>query len=763
MLDIANAFTTQGLPVGDFFQRPNVGFYIPLYQREYSWDDGNIDQLMEDICRGVEHLLEDDAIIRFLGTIILVKERNPRQNIQPQDLRALPDSIENIIDGQQRLSTIALLTCLLYEHFTALEEKIVSAGEELSELKETIGVTKSALKKIFSVDIDRGTPPRKPVIIRGTKDCWTLNGRDDEFYSSDVSSYLAQFITACESDDKGFPNYRGKTLVHDNLKCMNGWLTKVEKAHKNTSDDTVFVPAKDILQKISEDYIWKYPRPNLIQIVSNMEDKGTTSREWDIICSSVQLLAFTHFLLKRCCFTTIEPVSENWAFDMFQSLNASGTPLTAIETFKPIVVNTVGTTNYKNSDFAKNLDMVDSFLSDVKTEEKLKLTNEFLTSFALARSGYKLANQFSEQRRWLHAQFLDCTSAKSKNDFIRQMGVHARFYKDIATQKNFSGVLKVSRNVPEEEVKLSEFLLGYLKQANHRMANTILSRFYSSIIAEKEGAAVEFIATVKAIAAFFTLWRAVESNAGLDNVYRLLLKGDSEREITAFSWMNNEVDISSGSLCEYFKSVLNDKNILSREVWIRKAKNYLNYDRKAICKFVLFLVAQDSIADPTAKGLMKPAKKGATPWLWDFDTWNSKDYSSLEHIAPQVAQEQSVWDARIYEEELQHSIGNLTLLPIEINSSIGNKGWLEKYYYYKHLSLNDFDAISALAEKARENEIHLGESTLRRLQEARFNHHIIPITDIGKDGKWDAEVIESRTERICEIAWDRMAPWLSLL
>ena len=49
MLDIANAFTTQGLPVGDFFQRPNVGFYIPLYQREYSWDDGNIDQLMEDI------------------------------------------------------------------------------------------------------------------------------------------------------------------------------------------------------------------------------------------------------------------------------------------------------------------------------------------------------------------------------------------------------------------------------------------------------------------------------------------------------------------------------------------------------------------------------------------------------------------------------------------------------------------------------------------------------------------------------------------
>ena len=37
MQDIAKAFTTTGEPISEFFQRPGVGFYIPLYQREYSW------------------------------------------------------------------------------------------------------------------------------------------------------------------------------------------------------------------------------------------------------------------------------------------------------------------------------------------------------------------------------------------------------------------------------------------------------------------------------------------------------------------------------------------------------------------------------------------------------------------------------------------------------------------------------------------------------------------------------------------------------
>jgi uncharacterized protein with ParB-like and HNH nuclease domain len=114
-VEISQAFATSSETISDFFQRPGVGYYIPLYQRPYSWDTENIDQLIADISSGVDALLADENNIRFLGTVILVKESNPNVNINPQDRKALPTRIDNVIDGQQRISTIALLACLLYQ------------------------------------------------------------------------------------------------------------------------------------------------------------------------------------------------------------------------------------------------------------------------------------------------------------------------------------------------------------------------------------------------------------------------------------------------------------------------------------------------------------------------------------------------------------------------------------------------------------------------------------------------------------------------
>lgn len=109
MIDISKVFTPSSEPISQFFRRPGLGFYIPLYQRPYSWDKENIDQLMEDICSGVLNLIDDDDAIHFMGTSILLQESNPTENIEPIDNRALPTRIDNVIDGQQRISTIALL------------------------------------------------------------------------------------------------------------------------------------------------------------------------------------------------------------------------------------------------------------------------------------------------------------------------------------------------------------------------------------------------------------------------------------------------------------------------------------------------------------------------------------------------------------------------------------------------------------------------------------------------------------------------------
>lgn len=123
MVDISQSFGTSSETVSNFFQTPGLAFYIPLYQREYSWDKSNIDQLMEDICQGVISLLDAekrDTVIHFLGTLILVEESE--QNIHPKDQRALPTRTDNVIDGQQRISTIALLACLLYQRLYQIKK-----------------------------------------------------------------------------------------------------------------------------------------------------------------------------------------------------------------------------------------------------------------------------------------------------------------------------------------------------------------------------------------------------------------------------------------------------------------------------------------------------------------------------------------------------------------------------------------------------------------------------------------------------------------
>jgi len=244
MIEISTAFPPSSETVKDFFHRPGASYYIPLYQREYSWGRENIDQLMEDMCKGVESTLSDDDTIRFLGTIILVTEKNPHANIRPQDTKALPTRIDNIIDGQQRISTISLLACLLFQRIFEKKSQLPS-DSFYDGLREEIDSKLEMLEEVFSVDIKRGKPKKKPVIIRGSEDCWTFDGPDESNYRSEVASLIAKYIRSIQETAK-FPVPSSGTLVGKNFKRMNYWLNIVEKAYDD--EEERFPVAKKIIE-----------------------------------------------------------------------------------------------------------------------------------------------------------------------------------------------------------------------------------------------------------------------------------------------------------------------------------------------------------------------------------------------------------------------------------------------------------------------------------------------------------------------------------
>lgn len=752
-MDISRVFTNRSEAVANFFQQPGMGYYIPLYQREYSWDTENIDQLMEDICSGINDVVEGVTDpIHFMGTLILVTENNAIANIKPLDQRALPSRVDNVIDGQQRISTITLLACQLYQKLFSIKEAAVNA-QTFNDVREAIDTHLSTLLEVISVDLKRGNPSRKPIIIRASVDQWTLDGADNN-YKSEISSYLASCIRSI-NDNSSFPQAANRSLVGKNIKRINQLLKSVEEVHEANDSDLDFPPAWQILHKFSEVDLWNYPRPDLVDIIQNR--RSPLPEEASRVCSVVQLLAFCHYLLQRCCFTVIQPISDVRAFDMFQSLNATGTPLTAYETFKPLVVNYIESlgSSFKGSNSEACLEPVDELLSSGKSAAaKSKLTNDYLTLLALTYDGKKLSKQFSTQRRWLNTEYESCSSAQGREEFIQIMGNLANYLRDVVNSNPTASYITETQNIFELDGGTAKICVLYLQKANHKMANTVLSRFYSQVLRNKQGADRGFVSACKAVAAFFTIWRSALPNAGLDDAYRKLLREH-------ISWEKGDAELNTQFLNSYFRNILLGKGIGTKADWLAKAKDYLRYDESAtICRFALFVVAEDTITDPTTPGLMRLGNHGSTPPYLTPQRWSSEELKSIEHIAPQKPEYRQAWDLSLYQNDDYQRIGNLALLPVPINSSLSNKGWIEKFIYYQYLVETDPTRLAQLQSEAQTHGVTLNFQTLKLLKATPVKQHIGSIVQIGATGVWDKELVDRRSERICDILWDRLFQWI---
>jgi hypothetical protein len=294
----------------------------------------------------------------------------------------------------------------------------------------------------------------------------------------------------------------------------------------------------------------------------------------------------------------------------------------------------------------------------------------------------------------------------------------------------------------------------YLQDAGHTMAHSVLSRFYSQVVRGIDHSKHEFVEACKAVAAFFTLWRSAYSTSGLDDVYRDLLSD-------SMSWERGNSELTSEKLKHYLLCKLTQRGCGSRQIWRKRAEVNLTYENvKEVCRFALFISAHDSDISPIA-GLMQPSRAGTSEYLAPR-VWESSDLNSIEHVAPRKPESGHSWDQEIYKEGRVERIGNLTLLPIELNISAANRSWLTKWIYYRHLAETNQSVLNSLRSQATALQVNLADSTIERLQICSYMHHMKPIVTLAADQnkQWNSRFIEARTKRICSIVWNRLYPWL---
>lgn len=104
-------------------------YQIPNYQRPYSWQDEEVLKLWDDIYEAYENNKSGDITFSeyFLGSII---------TIFPQD----DSGYQDVVDGQQRLTTLMILICTIRDIFPDINETMDSSPNvvKINRIKKSI-------------------------------------------------------------------------------------------------------------------------------------------------------------------------------------------------------------------------------------------------------------------------------------------------------------------------------------------------------------------------------------------------------------------------------------------------------------------------------------------------------------------------------------------------------------------------------------------------------------------------------------------------
>jgi hypothetical protein len=742
-LNIENVFTVDTVNMKKLFADDQEKcFYIPAYQRPYSWQKEDINRMWQDIAYGLEQLNSSDDYITFLGSIITMHDIK-HQSIAPIVRGEVPSKVMVIIDGQQRLTTLLLLIVSLDN---AIRKRLTIENEKtLSKLLDTLSIASRMYKSPKSYGLNDSKD--YPKIIRAYDDQWATNKQ--EKYDSPIAKFLKKYIDFVEDQSNKRKRFvyssdtSSNNESHDNIKRnMKVFVTEIDSFLKNKNDIHQMMIDKSKLLDVEG---------SLIDEIKDELDHNQEKKEIFV------LLLIMRFVLQRVFVADIVAKKEDYAFEMFDSLNTTGDPLTAFETFKPKVVEHEGLAKYFDSDSKEYMDNIEMYLN-YEPKKRNTITTQLITTFALSEDGTTLSKKLRDQRVYLRNAY---STVDDKKEFVGNLSNVSTFYHiwNKSNTGNDNEILVVLNND-----KIALTCLQFLSKTKHIIAIALLSRFYEKHLNDDSN--YEFTEAIKCITAFFVIWRSARSGtAGIDNCYRKLMSAGIKLQTTddelpqetiqSFNRQNKSSEITVEELkraLRYFlsKGATDKIEIFSKDTWLKRLKNVEIYlDNKEVCKFLLIAAFDGGIAHKKGSGvgLIQKARSGISETL--EKSFNNSLFESIEHISPSKNGWSGVTDER------KNTLGNLTLLPQRINSSAGSRSLKEKELMFKALCAKTQDEQEKLLE---ENNISFKENTKSILAESQHFPYLESLSDLQG---WSDESIEVRTDNLGGIVWDRLAiDWL---
>mgnify|MGYP002327245653 CR=1 FL=1 len=132
MMNDIETFKPETKTIKQIFGDIDAFYHMPIYQRPYSWDKERVEQLWYDIVEAYHNNKDnpDEDSNYFLGTVVVINKKGSYE----------------VVDGQQRLTTLTILFCVLrdltlVDLTKAAEKSICNSVRDLVEEKERLKLT----------------------------------------------------------------------------------------------------------------------------------------------------------------------------------------------------------------------------------------------------------------------------------------------------------------------------------------------------------------------------------------------------------------------------------------------------------------------------------------------------------------------------------------------------------------------------------------------------------------------------------------------
>lgn len=578
-------------------------YTIPKYQREYTWSYKEWEAIYDDI--------SENGLEYFIGSIICINQGD-----------AINPCLE-VIDGQQRLTTISLF-------LTALYRLLKDRKNALSEDDEDI---LPSLRKSLKSD------------------------------SSPNGMKLVPQVQNFNKDD------------YDAIMSDNG-LRKI-----SGTKHPYFV-----IRKINRCYQYFLDRLNVEMTSLGKEE-------------SLTFLLEKYDKLKQSMLVKIEVSSHADAYVLFESLNNRGTPLTAI-------------------DLMKNLIMARAEQNQLTVDDCFNRWQQLLSY---------ISDEYGVQERFFRQYY---------NAFKTRL--NDPFRADDDRKKDPLGIIATRSNLLDIFEKLiSKDLPKFLDDI------TECGRIYSSLILVKEEfpmfrKGLEDLDHIQGVPSYLLLMYLMRNQAELkftdDDINKLiyllakyfvrrnLTDYPSTRDLTRiFMYIVAQIEECQSTGAELINLVVDilskPENCASDELFKDKLSGDVYKDNVGAARYILCKLAESSMTQETWTNLWERTQSKTFVW-------------TIEHIFPEGENIPQCWIDMIAEgnrelaknrrEEFTHKIGNLTITGY--NSTLGNKSFEEKR-----------------DRKTKDGKCFIG-----------YRNGLGINTEIALKDKWTIDDIKERTERLVD-------------